>query len=40
MPWLVNGQLVPDDLIRQEAEQIAGDPRFQIAQPGQPAYSS
>jgi parvulin-like peptidyl-prolyl isomerase len=28
MPWLVNGQTVPEDLIRQESEQIACDPRW------------
>jgi hypothetical protein len=28
MPWLVNGQPVPEDLIRQESEQIACDPRW------------
>ena len=27
MPWFVNGQVVPEDLIRQESEQIARDPR-------------
>jgi hypothetical protein len=28
MPWFVNGQRVPEDLIRQESEQIARDPRW------------
>jgi hypothetical protein len=38
MPWLVNGQLVPEDLIRQESAQIAGDPRWNgIAEEGERA---
>jgi peptidyl-prolyl cis-trans isomerase C len=38
MPWLVNGQLVPEELIRQEEAQIACDPRWKsIADEGERA---
>jgi peptidyl-prolyl cis-trans isomerase C len=38
MPWFVNGQVVPEDLIRQESEQIARDPRWKsVADEGERA---
>ncbi|HXM43296.1 MAG TPA: peptidylprolyl isomerase [Bryobacteraceae bacterium] len=38
MPWIVNGQPVPEDLIQQESAQIARDPRWKnIADEGERA---
>lgn len=38
MPWVVNGQAVPEEVIRQEADRIARDPQWQsIADPAERA---